>query len=47
MTADGRFTLFEAECLGACGGAPMLVCGDRYFEDLTEEKLDQLLAEMD
>ena len=44
---DGRVTLLAAECLGACGGAPMLVCGDRYFEDLTEEKLDHLLAELD
>ena len=32
---DGRVTLLAAECLGACGGAPMLVCGDRYFEDLS------------
>ena len=43
-TDDGRFSLFEAECLGACGNAPMLVCSDRYFEDLSTEKVDEMLA---
>ncbi len=46
-TEDGRFTLFEAECLSACGTAPMLVCGDRYYEDLTVEKIDQMLSDLD
>ena len=45
-TADGCFTLLEAECLSACGGAPMLVCGDRYYEDLTVDKIDRMLAEL-
>ena len=44
---DGRITLLEAECLGACGGAPMLVCGNRYVENLTTDKLDSLLDELD
>ena len=44
---DGRITLLEAECLGACGGAPMLVCGNQYFEDLTTDKLDSLLDQLD
>jgi len=44
---DGRITLFEAECLGACGGAPMLVCGNQYFENLTTDKLDSLLDQLD
>ncbi len=42
-TADGRVTLKEVECLGACANAPMLQLGDRYVEDLTPEKLDRLL----
>ena len=46
-TADGNVALFEAECLGACGGAPMLICNDRYVENLTPEGVDQLLAELD
>ena len=44
---DGRITLLEAECLGACGGAPMLVCGNQYFENLTADKLDSLLDQLD
>ena len=44
---DGRITLLEAECLGACGGAPMLVCGNQYFENLTTDKLDSLLDQLD
>jgi len=42
-TADGRFTVFPAECLGACGGAPMMSVGDDYHEDLTPEGLDAIL----
>ena len=44
---DGRITLLEAECLGACGGAPMLVCGNQYFENLTADNLDSLLDQLD
>ena len=44
---DGRITLLKAECLGACGGAPMLVCGNQYFENLTTDKLDSLLDQLD
>lgn len=43
-TADGRFTLVEVECLGACVNAPMLqVNGDDYYEDLTPENTKELL----
>lgn len=42
-TADKRFSLSEVECLGSCGTAPMLQIGFDYYEDLTIEKLDQLL----
>lgn len=45
-TPDKRFTLVEAECLGACGYAPMLQCGDEYHENLDEEKVDRLLGEL-
>ena len=37
------FTLKVAECLGSCGTAPMLQCGASYHENLTYEKVDQLL----
>ena len=41
-TADGRFTVFSAECLGACGGAPMMAVGDDYHEDLEAGGLDEI-----
>jgi hypothetical protein len=34
----------EVECLGSCGTAPMCEINDHYFENLTVEKLDTLLA---
>jgi NADH-quinone oxidoreductase E subunit len=45
-TQDGKFTLLEVECLGSCGTAPMMQVGNRYYEDLTEEKIDQILGEI-
>ncbi|MBI1423058.1 MAG: NADH-quinone oxidoreductase subunit NuoE [Gammaproteobacteria bacterium] len=46
-TADGRFTLKEVECLGACVNAPMLQIGHQYYENLTPEKLDQIIDGLD
>lgn len=43
-TKDGLFTLKTVECLGACGYAPMLQCGKKYHEHLTNEKVDELIA---
>ncbi|WP_063370457.1 NADH-quinone oxidoreductase subunit NuoE [Sedimenticola thiotaurini] len=42
-TEDGRFTLKEVECLGACGGAPMFQIGNKYYENLTPELVDSIL----
>lgn len=44
-TPDGKFTLRTVECLGSCGTAPMLQIGEKYYEDLTFEKVDQILEE--
>lgn len=44
-TADGLFTLKTAECLGACGYAPMMQMGIFYKENLTPEKVDAILAD--
>lgn len=44
-TADGMFEVRGVECLGACGYAPMMQLGDFYHEHLTEEKVDQLIAD--
>jgi len=46
-TVDGRFTLKEVECLGACGGAPMMQIGKQYYENLTPEILDSILDTLD
>jgi NADH-quinone oxidoreductase subunit E len=43
-TADGKFTLKEVECLAACGGAPMFQIGNTYYENLTPQKVDEILA---
>jgi NADH-quinone oxidoreductase subunit E len=44
-TKDGRFTLTEVECLGACGGAPAMSFNDDYVEKLTIEKIDEILEQ--
>lgn len=44
-TPDGKFTLRAVECLGSCGTAPMLQIGETYHENLTKEKVDQLIEE--
>ncbi|RKZ70538.1 MAG: NADH-quinone oxidoreductase subunit NuoE [Candidatus Parabeggiatoa sp. nov. 1] len=46
-TADNKFTLKEVECLGACGGAPMMQIGREYHENLTPEKVDGIVAKLD
>jgi NADH-quinone oxidoreductase E subunit len=43
MTADGRFSLSEVECLGSCGTAPMFQVNFDYHENLTTEKVGQIL----
>jgi NADH-quinone oxidoreductase subunit E len=45
-TPDGLFTVVEAECLAACGGAPVLQVNDRFFENATLERVDQLLEDL-
>jgi len=44
-TSDGLFTLKTAECLGACGYAPMMLLGKHFRENLTPEKVDQIIEE--
>jgi len=43
---DGKFTLIEAECLGACSNAPMVQINDEYYEDLTPETIKKVLDDM-
>ncbi len=45
-TADGLFTLSEAECLGACVNAPMVQINDEYYEDLSPELMSDILTKL-
>jgi len=45
-TADGRYTLVELECLGACGTAPVMLINDVLHENLTVERVDELIAKL-
>jgi len=45
-TTDGLFTLTAVECLAACGTGPMMQINDDYYERLTEEKVDRILADL-
>jgi NADH-quinone oxidoreductase subunit E len=45
-TADGLFQLVGVQCLGACGGAPVVQINDDYHENLTPARLDAVLDEL-
>lgn len=42
-TEDGKFSLMEVECLGACVNAPMVQINDDYYEDLTADSMKEVL----
>ena len=42
-TADGKFTVIEVECLGACANAPMMQVNDDYYENLTADNTAAVL----
>ncbi|WP_237477168.1 NADH-quinone oxidoreductase subunit NuoE [Lichenibacterium dinghuense] len=46
VSADGKFSWLEVECLGACCNAPMVQINDDYYEDLTPENFDRLLDDL-
>jgi len=45
-TRDGKFTLRTAECLASCGTAPMMQVDKDYYENLTPERVDQILEKL-
>jgi NADH-quinone oxidoreductase subunit E len=48
VTKDKKFSLKESECMGACGGAPLMtVNNQKMYEYLTPQKVDQILEELD
>ena len=47
VSADGMWSFEEVECLGSCGTAPMCQINDAFFENLSEERLNQLLTRIE
>jgi NADH-quinone oxidoreductase E subunit len=45
-TPDQAFTISTVECLASCGTGPMMQINDDYYERITEEKLDRILADL-
>jgi NADH-quinone oxidoreductase subunit E len=45
-TKDNLFTLISVECLGSCATAPMMQINNDYYENLTREKVDKILADL-
>ena len=46
VTADGKFSLEEVECIGACSWAPAIQINYDFHENLTPEKLDHILDKL-
>ena len=46
VSEDGLFSVVEVECLGACANAPMAQINDLYYEDLTGEKIAQMIDDL-
>jgi NADH-quinone oxidoreductase subunit E len=46
LSADGKFSWEEVECLGSCANAPMAQIGKDYYEDLTTERLSEIIDEL-
>lgn len=46
LSADGKFSWEEVECLGSCSNAPMVQIGKDYYEDLTAERFAEILDEL-
>ncbi|MDP4176015.1 MAG: NAD(P)H-dependent oxidoreductase subunit E, partial [Bacteroidota bacterium] len=43
VTPDNKFSIEEVECMGACGSAPMMSVNYDYYENLTKEKVSEIL----
>ncbi len=46
-TDDGKFTLIELECIGACGGAPAILVGETLHENVTPQRVVEIIDEID
>jgi NADH-quinone oxidoreductase E subunit len=45
-TSDGSISLEEVECMGACGGAPMIAINEDFYENVSPEEFDRLLSKL-
>lgn len=45
-TPDGMFTLSTVECLGSCGTAPVMQINEDYYENLTEERVEEIIRQV-
>ena len=45
-TADGKFTIKEVECLAACGWGPVFQIREKYYMNLTNQKVDEIIEEL-
>ena len=43
LTDDNLFSLEEVECMGSCGTAPMIAVNEDFFENLSLQKVDEIL----
>jgi NADH-quinone oxidoreductase E subunit len=43
VTPDGEYSLEEVECMGACGGAPMIAINEQFHENVTKEQVLQMI----
>ncbi len=46
-TPDGKFSLEEVECMGACGGAPMIAINEDYYENVDINKVDEIIKSLE
>ena len=46
VTSDKIFSLEEVECMGSCGTAPMIAVNEDYYENLTKEKVEEILKSL-
>jgi len=47
VTPDGKFSLEEVECMGACGGAPMIAINEDYYENISIDKIEDILKSLE
>ena len=43
-TKDGKFSIEFVECLASCGTAPVMMCNDDFYEGVSQQKAEEILA---